>query len=118
MIIFEHVTNSGGATRVPGDESRAAAAKVGDAMETRGLNDRGEGHRRQDGDEPPCEPHGEGPTQQVIWLVRPVSPSSAHVSKAAKSSEHLNRRSHARWPNHADPSATHNERAALMYLSY
>lgn len=62
MINFEHVTNSWGATRVPGDECRAAAGKVGDAIDTRGLNGRGEGHRWQNDGEPPCEPHGEGPT--------------------------------------------------------
>lgn len=66
MINFEHVTNSWGATRVPGDECRAAAGKVGDAIDTHGLNGRGEGHRWQNDGEPPCEPHGEGPTRSGL----------------------------------------------------
>jgi hypothetical protein len=66
MINFEHVTNSWGATRVPGDECRAAAGKVSDAIDTPGLHGRGEGHRRQDGGEPLCEPHGEGPTRSGL----------------------------------------------------
>src|SRR2546430_14874085 len=63
MLNFEHVTNSGVGTRVPADERGTVAGEAGDAVNTPGLNGRGEGHRRQDGDEPPCEPHGEGPTR-------------------------------------------------------
>jgi hypothetical protein len=44
MINFEHDTDSGGATRVPGDECRGATGKVGDAMNMHGLNGRGESH--------------------------------------------------------------------------
>jgi hypothetical protein len=53
MINFEHVTNSGGATRVPGDERHTVAAEAGDALDPRGLHGLREGHRQQDGGESP-----------------------------------------------------------------
>jgi hypothetical protein len=39
----------GGAARAGGDQSRAVAREAGDAVDTRGLNRLGKGHRRQDG---------------------------------------------------------------------
>jgi hypothetical protein len=44
-----------GATRAGGDPRRAGAGEPGDAVDTRGLNRLGEGHRRQDGGKPPCQ---------------------------------------------------------------
>jgi hypothetical protein len=43
------------ATRAGRDQRRAVAGEARDAVDTRGLNGLGEGHRRQDGGEPPCQ---------------------------------------------------------------
>jgi hypothetical protein len=45
----------GRATRAGRDQRRAVAGAAGDAVDTRGLNRLGEGHRRQDGSERPGE---------------------------------------------------------------
>jgi hypothetical protein len=42
----------GGATRPCRDERRAVTGEAGDAMDARGFEGFGEGHRRQDGGEP------------------------------------------------------------------
>jgi hypothetical protein len=43
-----------GAKRAGRDPRRAGAGEARDAVDTRGLNRLGEGHRRQEGDESPC----------------------------------------------------------------
>jgi hypothetical protein len=43
------------AKRAGRDQRRAVAGEAGDMVDTRGLNSLGEGHRRQDGGEPPCQ---------------------------------------------------------------
>ncbi len=43
-----------GATRSRGDQRCAVAGEAGNAVEERGLNGLGEGHRWQDGGQPPC----------------------------------------------------------------
>jgi hypothetical protein len=43
----------GGATRAGRDPRRAVPGAAGDAVDARGLKGLGEGHRRQDGGEPP-----------------------------------------------------------------
>jgi hypothetical protein len=45
----------GRAKRAGRDPRRAVAGEARDAVDTRGLNRLGEGHRRQDGGEPPCQ---------------------------------------------------------------
>ena len=44
-----------GATWAGGDPRRAVAGEARDAVDTRGLNRLGEGHRRQDGGQSPCQ---------------------------------------------------------------
>jgi hypothetical protein len=46
-------SGGGGATRVCRDARGAIAREADDAMDARRLNGLGEGHRRQDGGEPP-----------------------------------------------------------------
>jgi hypothetical protein len=43
------------AARAGRDPRRAVAGETSDAVDTRGLNGLGEGHRREDGGEPPCQ---------------------------------------------------------------
>jgi hypothetical protein len=45
----------GGATRAGRDQRRAVARQAGDAVDTRGLDRFGQGHRRQDGGKAPCQ---------------------------------------------------------------
>jgi hypothetical protein len=45
----------GGVKRPSRDQHRAIAREAGDAMDARGLNGSSQGHRRQDGGEPPCQ---------------------------------------------------------------
>jgi hypothetical protein len=61
-----------GATWAGRDQRRAVAGKAGDAVDTRGLNGLGEGHRRPEGNEAAC--HRRDP---------PPHPVSEHTSKPA-----------------------------------
>jgi hypothetical protein len=45
----------GRAKRAGRDPRRAVAGAAGDAVNTRDLKGLGEGHRRQDGGDPPCQ---------------------------------------------------------------
>jgi hypothetical protein len=45
----------GRATRAGGDQGRAVAGAASDAVNSRGLKGFGEGHRRQNRGEPPCQ---------------------------------------------------------------
>jgi hypothetical protein len=44
-----------GTTRADRHHRRAVPGEAGDTVNARGLNRFGEGHRRQDGGEPPCQ---------------------------------------------------------------
>jgi hypothetical protein len=46
----------GRATRARGDEGGAVPGAAGDAVDARGVDGFGEGHRQQNGGEPPCQP--------------------------------------------------------------
>jgi hypothetical protein len=59
----------GRVTRAGHDQPHAVAGEAGVAVDTRGLKGFSQGHRRQDGGEPPCEPHGEGPTRSGLVRV-------------------------------------------------
>ena len=101
MINFEHVTNSGGATRVPGDERRAAAGKVGDAVDTRRLDGLGEGHRWQRGGSVVC--NGGGTLRETITLYHYITenlPTSDSIGSRVVSGQKqkLRNSSKAGWP--------------------
>ena len=72
----------GRATRAGRDQRRAVAGEARDAVDTRGLNGLGEGHRRQDGGEPPGQHRLARPwgTQEEDVMGRtPASRSPWHV---------------------------------------
>src|SRR5882724_3811404 len=65
------------------DQRRAVAGEAGDAVDTSGLNRLGEGHRRQDGGESPCQHRlacPRGAEQEDIVVRTPACTSaSAYV---------------------------------------
>ena len=68
----------GGATRAGGDPRRAVAGEARDTVDPRGLNRLGEGHRRQDGGEPPRQhrlARTRGAEQEDIMGRTPAFPS-------------------------------------------
>src|SRR5512132_3461043 len=68
--------DDGGAARAGRDPRRAVAGEARDAVDTRGLNRLGEGHRRQDGGEPPCQhrlARPRGAEQEQIMVRTPAS---------------------------------------------
>ena len=72
----------GRAKRAGRDQRRAVAGEAGDAVDTRGLNGLGEGHRRQDGGESACQHRLARPwrTKEEDVMVRtPASPSASPV---------------------------------------
>jgi hypothetical protein len=55
------------------------AGEAGNAMDARGLNRLGEGHRRQDGGEPPCQhrrARPRGAEQEDVMVKTPASRSA------------------------------------------
>jgi hypothetical protein len=69
----------GSATRAGGDQGRAVAGEAGDAVDTRGLNGLGEGHRRQNGSEAPRQHRLARPRrtkQKEVMVRRSASPSA------------------------------------------
>jgi hypothetical protein len=65
----------GRATRAGRDQRRPVAGEAGDAVDTRGLNRLGEGHRRQDGGQPPCQhrrARPRGAEQEQIMVKTPA----------------------------------------------
>jgi hypothetical protein len=63
----------GRATRAGRDPRRTVAGEAGDAVDTRGLKDLGEGHRRQDGGQSPCQhrlARPRGPSKRTLWAQR------------------------------------------------
>jgi hypothetical protein len=65
----------GRATRAGRDPRRAVAGEAGDSVDTRGLNRLGEGHRRQDGGQSPCQhrlARPRGAEQEEIRVRTPV----------------------------------------------
>jgi hypothetical protein len=68
----------GCARRAGRDPRRTVYGKAGDVVDARGLDGLSEGHRRQDGGEPPCQhrlPHPAGPEHERLWLkcLHPIS---------------------------------------------
>jgi hypothetical protein len=64
-----------GATRVRGDDGGAGAGEAGDAVDAGGFNGFGEGHRRQDGGEPPRQPrlpHPRRAQEENIMVTTPA----------------------------------------------
>ena len=67
----------GCATWAGRDQRRAVASEAGDTVDARGLDGLGEGHRRQDGGEPPCQHRLARPRraeQQEVMGRTPASP--------------------------------------------
>jgi hypothetical protein len=62
-----------GAKRTGGDQGRAVAGEAGDAVDTGSLKGLGEGHRRQNGGEPPCQYRlacPRRPSRRILWAER------------------------------------------------
>jgi hypothetical protein len=69
-----------GATRTGGDRGRAVAGEARDAVDACGLEGFGEGHRRQDGDQPPSQhrlARPRGAEQEEIMYGTPAWPSAS-----------------------------------------
>jgi hypothetical protein len=70
----------GRATRAGRDPRRVVAGEAGDAVDTPGLKSLGEGHRRQDGGEPPGQhrrARSRGAEQEQMMVTTPASPSAS-----------------------------------------
>jgi hypothetical protein len=77
----------GRATWAGRDQRRAIAREASDAMDTRGLHGLGEGHRRQDGGEPPGEhrlARPRGAEQEDVMVRTPASASFLQVHLKVK----------------------------------
>ena len=61
------------AKRAGRDHGRAAAGEAGDAVNPRGLNGLGEGHRRQDGGESAGQHRRARPSSPVNRMLTPVN---------------------------------------------
>ena len=63
------------ATRASGDQGRAVAGEAGNAVDARGPEGFGEGHRRQDEGEPPGQ-HGlarpRRADKEEVWVTTPA----------------------------------------------
>jgi hypothetical protein len=70
----------GDVKRAGGDHRRAVAGEAGDAVDTGGLNGRGEGHRRQDGGEPPGQPRRACPREAEQEEIMGRTPASRCAS--------------------------------------
>jgi hypothetical protein len=66
----------GGATRAGRHQRGAVAGEAGDAVDACGLKGFGQGHRRQDGGESPCQHRLASPrgAQEEVMLRMPASP--------------------------------------------
>jgi hypothetical protein len=62
-----------GATQAGCHQRHVVAGEAGDTVDPRGLNSLGEGHRREDGDEEPCQhrlPRPRRAEQGTLWAER------------------------------------------------
>jgi hypothetical protein len=82
-----------GRAKRPGrHQRRTSPREAGDAVDTGGLNGLGEGHRRQNGGQPPRQPrraHPRGAEQEDIMVTTPASLLPSHLSVQAASSSEL-----------------------------
>jgi hypothetical protein len=88
----------GRAKRAGRDQRRAVASEARDAVDACGLNGLGEGHRRQDGGEPPCQhrrARPRGAKEQVAWNTK-ISSGFIDMTRLGPCEHSLEARPHQR----------------------